>query len=318
MGIVPVGAADDSATLWLMARAGPGKRQDLLLKIDADGELVGRYEPSVPLRPSEFIAYLSPAASGDSIGLLASLASGGRDQTFEGAFFLAVGASGLGVPKRVAGRGPQFPTLIGAGHGQFIAAGDQEPLTLMTLDATGRVVWKRSFSRRLVLPTVDVNANGKAFVLSQGGRYVQLHVLDPAGKVLRSKQVAAKQGTITADPGGGCSVLLSKGSGGLENRVDLLTLDQDLHQIHKVETPLRGVGGRTYQLVSTPTGHLVIGEGPKQGQNAIADFDGSGNLRWQQVIPGGTVPLLLPFPSGVYVVHDSFRSGTDIEKYLYR
>jgi hypothetical protein len=313
------GSADHSGALWLITREGRGKLQEFLAKIDPNGELVGKYDPHVPLKPIEWIAYLSPAASGNSIGLLASLASGGRDQTFEGAFFMPFEANGLGAPKRVAGQGPQFPTLVGAGSGQFIAAGDQAPLTLLKLDSTGSVLWKRAFSRRLVLPEVSVNSDGEVFVLSQGGRYLLLQVLDAAGGVRTSKQIAARQGTIAADPRGGCSILFSKGLGGQENRVYLLTFDQALHQLHQTETPLRGPGGRTYQLITTPQGHLAIGEGPRQGQNIAADFDGLGNLRWQRVIPGGTVPLLLSFPSGFYVVRDSIvRDGTDIEKYLYR
>ncbi|GEM_PF-6391691 len=316
IGIVPVGVADDSGTLWLMARSAPLKRD--LIKIDSKGELVGRYETSVPLRSDEFISDLSPAASGDSVGLLASLASGGRAQTFEGAYFVPVQASGLGTPVRIAGRGPQFPDLIGTGQGQFITAGDQEPLTLIKLDATGHVIWKRSFSRRLVLPAVNVTANGEVLVLSQGGNFVQLQVLDPAGKVLRSKRISGRQGTIAADRIGYCSILFSERIGGTDNHVKLLTLDPELRQIHQAETPIRGIGGRTYQLVSTPGGHLVIGQGPNQNQNTVADFDSMGRLRWQRVLQGGTVPLLVAFPSGVYVVHDASGGGTEVEKYLYR
>jgi hypothetical protein len=266
----------------------------------------------------EWIGYLSPAASGRSVGLLASLVSGGQRQTFEGAFFVPVSPDGLGAPKRVAGRGPQFPALVGAGSDQFIAAGDQEPLTLLKLGATGALLWSRSFSRRLVLPTVAVGENGNIFVLSQGGLYILLQMLDPSGRVLGSRRLSARQGTVAADTGKGCSILFSKGVGGKDNRVYLATLDQTLRQVSEVETPLRGWTGRTYQLVSTPTGHLAIGEGPEQRQQIIADFDGSGRLRWQHAISAWFTPRLVPFQSGFYIVRDLLLEGRgmDVEKYL--
>ena len=106
-----------------------------VLGIDSGGQLTANYDPQVPLKPTEWVDYLSPAASGRSIGLLASLVSGGQQQTFEGAFFVPVRPDGLGAPRRVAGRGPRFPTLIGTGSEEFIAAGDQEPLTLLCCGA---------------------------------------------------------------------------------------------------------------------------------------------------------------------------------------
>jgi hypothetical protein len=315
-GLAPVGTADEAGTLWLITHAGPGKPEESLTKIGPDGRLSGKYDPIVPLKPIEWVGYWSVAASGHSVGLLASLVSGGRDETFEGAFFAPVAPDGLGAPKRVADRGPQFPTLIGDGAGQFIAAGDQEPLTLLKLDASGTLQWRRSFSRNLVLPTVAVGTNGNTFVLSQGGRYILLQVLDQTGRVLRSKRIAAKQGTVAVDAGLGCSVLLSKGYGGGENRVYLLSFDQMMHQSNEVETPLRGWGGRTYQLISTPRGHLTIGEGPNQQQQLIAEFDKAGKLIWQQAISADFTPLLVPFKTGFYVVSDE-GNGMSIEKYVY-
>jgi len=169
IGLVPVGTSDERGALWLITRDGPGPLQDSLTKINPDGQLAGKYDPQLPLKLIEWVGYWSPATSGHSEGLLASLVSGGQRQTFEGAFFIPVRADGLGIARRVADRGPQFPTLVGAGPDQFIAAGDQEPLTLLKLDANGVVLWRRSFSRNLVLPTVAVGTNGNTFVVSQGG-----------------------------------------------------------------------------------------------------------------------------------------------------
>ena len=196
--LLPVGAADESGALWLITHAGLGKPKEYVTRIDPEGNVTGNYEPQVPLNVAEWVSDLSPATSGHRAGLLASLASGGQQQTFEGAFFLPLGPNGVGAPRRVAGRGPQFPTLVGAGDGEFIAAGDQEPLTLLKLDSEGTVIWRRSFSRKLVLPAIAVSADRKILVVSQGGRYLQLQLLDAAGHLLVSKQIAAEQGLTAA------------------------------------------------------------------------------------------------------------------------
>lgn len=323
-GIVPTGTSDDNGSLWLITIPGPGG--DAITKINPDGQLIADYSPVLPLNLGEWVSYLAPAASGHSVGLLASLTSGGRDQTFEGAFFLPIGADGLGVPVRIAQRGPQFSTMTGAGADEFIAAGDQEPLTLIRLDSNGKTLWRRAFSPQLVLPTISAGASGTVFVLSQGGTYILLQLLDSSGRVVRSKKISAKQGTVVADPGGGCSLLFSTRYGGEDNTVFLLTLDQTLHQLSQVETPLVGRSGRNYQLISSPHGHLVIGESPdpKPRQlvfnrtNRLAEFDRSGSLLWQQSISALVPPLLVPFRSGFYLVRELFDvKGMDIEKYVY-
>ena len=91
-----------------------------------------------------------------------------------------------------------------------------------------------------------------------------------------------------------------------------------LRHISQVETPLRGRGGRTYQLISTPHGHLIIGESPDERKQIIAEFDRSETLMWQREISAHFTPLLVPFRGGFYVVKDiSEGEGMDVEKYLY-
>jgi hypothetical protein len=185
------------------------------------------------------------------------------------------------------------------------------------------VLWRRSFSRTLVLPKVSIGTSGSIFVVSQGGSYLLVQMLDSTGRVLRSKRISAKQGTVVSDSEGGCSLLVSTGFNGKDNRVYLLTFDKNLNQLNRSETPLVGWGGRTYQLISTPHGHLVVGESPKRNpQNetpqVIAEFDRSGTLIWQQATSSLATPLLAPFASGFYLVRDDPEgSGIDIEKYLY-
>jgi hypothetical protein len=324
-GLVPNGIADYSGTLWLITHAGPGKPEESLTRINPDGRLIDNYQPKLPLNPIERVASLAPAVSERSVGLLASIVSGGRDQTFEGAFFVPVGGDGLGSPVRIAGRGPQFPTMIGAGA-DFIAAGDQEPLTLVKLESSGKVLWRRSFSPKLVLPTVSIGSSGSVFVLSQEDEDndIRLQMLDSSGLLLRSKRIAAKQGVIVADPGGGCSVLFSIGIGGKDNKVFLMTLNPELRQLSQVQTPLVAWTGRTYQLISTLHGHLIVGPGPEPSPQKVAptkilaEFDRSGTLVWQRLIASLETPLLVPFHSGFYLVRELFEGkGMDIEKYAY-
>ena len=308
------GVSDEVNALWLVPQAGPGA----LIKIGADGQLAGTYYVHLPLRADEWIESLCPAVTGHNVGLLASLVSGGRLQTFEGAFFIPVGSDGLGVPKRVAGQGPQYLTMVGTEADQFIAAGDQEPLTLLKLDRTGTVLWRRSFSRKLVLPTLDVGPNGGMFMLSQseGGDYVLLQSIDQSGNILASKRISAAQGTVKADREGGCSVLLSKSFHGKDNRVYLATFDRTLRQLREVETPLYGRGGCNYQLILTPTGHLLIGESFELGRQVIAEYHSSGTLRWQQEISSEFTPLLVPSRTGFYVVRNRLSAKSfDVERY---
>lgn len=321
-GLVQEGIAADNGALWLITGAGPGKPEGSVTKIGPDGQLLASYDPLIPLKPLGWVGSLALAVSGQSVGLLASLVSGGREQIFEGAFFSRVGAGGLGNPVRIASPGPQFLTMTGTGTGEFIAAGDQEPLTLVKLDAGGKVLWRRTFSPKLVLPTVSVGSSGDIFVLSQEGSDILLQVLNSSGFVLRSKRIAAKQGVVVADPNGDCSLLFTTRFGGKDNKVYLMALDRDLNQLDRVETPLVGWGGRTYQLISSPHGHLIIGEGPEpnpRNKKILAGYDSSGALIWQQSISSSVqLPLLCPFRSGFYLVRGLAEGeGSDVEKYIY-
>lgn len=321
-GLLSVGAAEPGGALWLITHRRPGIENELT-RIDTNGELGPSYRPIFLLKPIEWISYLTPAVSGGRVGLLASVTNGGKDQTFEGAFFVQVEADGLGTPVRIAGRGPQFPALVGAGAGMFIAAGDQEPLTLILLDAAGQALWRRSFSHKLVLPEVSVGSSGKIFVVSQGGDYILLQVLDSVGRVLRSKRVSAAQATVAADRDGGCSLLFSPKSNGDE--VFLRTYDDQLRPVSQLETSLTGSRGRTYQLITTHRGHLVVGESRERrvyapnppSTNVLAEFDRSGALLWQKEISARITPQLICFDAGFFIVDTSHGRGIDVEKYAY-
>ncbi len=300
-----------------------GSPDEFLVKIGPSGDLLDTMHPHVPLRPIEWISDFTPAVSDHNVGLLATLISGGQKQIFEGAFFSPILPTGQGKPVRISRVGPQFPTLVAAGSGQFIAAGDQEPLTLIKLDASGKVLWRRSFSSRLFLPSLSVGPSGSIFVLSQRSKDIVLQMLDKTGRAVRSKPLVYKQGDIVAEADGGCTVLASTGYDGARNTVYLVTFDRALRQTSRVKTPLIGWGGREYQLMLTPHGHIALGLGLKQdfqyGQSKIiAEFDHSGRELWRYVLPGTDETLLVPFRDGFYIVRRvALGDGTTVQKYMY-
>jgi hypothetical protein len=148
-------------------------------------------------------------------------------------------------------------------------------------------------------------------------------MLDRAGHVVRSERISAKQGTVVTNPDGGCSMLVSMGFNGKDNRVYLLTLSEKLAQLNRAETPLVGWGGQSYRLINTPHGHLLVGEGPapnpqKEIPKVIAEFDRSDRPIWQQEISSDATPLLIPFRSRFYLLRNRLAGkSTDVEKYLY-
>lgn len=324
-GLVPVGTTEEDGTLWMIA--GKPVFEESLVKISFSGELLKAYPRPDPPTRLEWISYLSPAVSGGKVGLLASLASGGQNQTFEGALFFPVVPKRLLPPVRVSGRGPQFPTLVGTDSADFLAVGDQSPLTVIKIDSAGKVIWRESFSSKLVLPDVSVGLGGNAFVVAQGATYVLVQKVDVAGHVSASRRLSAKQATVIADSDGGCSLLYSKDWNGDRNRVQYVKLDNNLHKIREDVTPLIAWSGRTYEIVSSRHGYLIAGEGPpppnfnpaKDTPRAvIAELDRSGRLMWQSPREALTPPLLLTFGNGFYVVSDGTHpEGMIVESYAY-
>jgi hypothetical protein len=313
--------SDSDGGLWIVTEE-PHEFKGFLTRISPDGQQVRGYVPAISLKQGITIDWLTPAAGAGKIAVLANTSSWrGRDITFEGAFFLAAQSDGLGSPTRLAGRGPQFTIMVGTSSGDFIAAGDQDPLTILRLDSAGKVKWRRVLSAKLVLPVPAEGDAGEIFVLSQARSSVLLQVLDVSGRVLRFTSLPGRQGTIVADSGGGCTVLLSTGSARPGERVQMVTLDRELRQLRKAPTPMGAMGGRTYQLVSTPRGHLFAGESPVQktgAEKVLGEFDHSGEIIWQLSTEASSV-YLAPSRDGFYLVEESSRGqGIDVEKYVYR
>lgn len=195
----------------------------------------------------------------------------------------------------------------------------------MKLDRGGRVLWRRSFSRRLVLPTVSVANSGAIFILSQAKHDLVLQVLDSGGRLIRSRRIAALQGTVLANSDGGCTILCSRKSHGEDNVVSLIRLDVGLRQIAEARTPLVGRGGRDYALYKSPRGFLAAGACRayiNHGSDlpyAVAEFNNSGELLWQRRLSSRHTPLLIPFGAGFYLAKeaDTYGEGTDVEKFIY-
>jgi len=112
--------------------------------------------------------------------------------------------------------------------------------------------------------------------------------------------------------------------GGKDNKVYLLTLDAELRELSKVETPLIGLGGRDYQMILSPHGHLIIGQRSEANpqkfvpQKILVEFDSNAKLIWQQSISSQWTPLLAPFRAGFFLGRErSDIHGFDVEKYTY-
>jgi hypothetical protein len=323
-GLVPTGVADEAGNLWLITHDGPRKPHDFITKIDPDGLQAGKLDLEVPLTPIQMVGSIMPGTSENSVALLASVTSGGRDMKLEGAYFVPVLGGELGLPILIKPFGAIYPVLTGVRRGQFVAASDQSPIVLVKLDATGKMLWRRSLSHGLALPTVSLGSAGTIFVLAQGKDYLSLQTLDPSGRTMNSQRISARSGLVVADPDGGCTVLFSDGYNGKDNVVSLATFDEHLRQSLRAKTPFTAGGGRTYQLMVSPHGHLIVGEGPTPNPpkfvrtNIVAELDGAGTVLWQQKIESLVQPLLVPFRSGFYIVREcSEGAGFDVEKYAF-
>jgi hypothetical protein len=323
-GLVPAGAADDIGNLWLITHAGPGKPHPFVTKINPNGLVADKLDPVLPLTAAQRIASLTLGVSGNKLGLLASVVSGGREQNLEGAYFVPIVEGAFGRPIFIKQFGAEYPVLIGVEECQFLAASDQSPIALVKLDVSGNEIWRRALSRQLALPTVSLGSAGSSFVLSQGKNFLSLQKIEASGRTSKTQRISSRSGFVVADRDGGCSVLFSPGYDGKTNEVSLATFDENLHQMIRVRTPLIGWGGRTYQIIVSMRGHVIIGEGPTPNPqkvaptNIIAEMDKEGKLLWQQNIESIVPPLLVPFQSGFYLVRERFEGeGFDVEKYAF-
>ena len=140
---------------------------------------------------------------------------------------------------------------------------------------------------------------------------------------MRSRPVLGAQGTVLAEPDGGCTLLCSAAFD--KKDVYLIRMDRQLRQVGKFITPLNGLFGRDYDIYRGPRGYLIVGastDGDAQGskrRNIVAELNGEGEVLWQKILPSEWNALLAPFHSGFYIVQDSpgFNEGTDIEKFRY-
>ena len=110
------------------------------------------------------------ASSGPTVGVLVSATRWeGRAAYFEGAYFMLLKNGELTTPVRISAPGPQFIELVPYRDGEYLAGGDQEPLTQIRLRSDGTIVWRRQISSKLVLPQLAVGPNGDIYVVSQAG-----------------------------------------------------------------------------------------------------------------------------------------------------
>ena len=144
------GAADSTGDLWFIsdppAAESPAPQ---LVHISANGTVVSRDRLPESIKPPLPEVSSFAVATSATAGLLAIVAQHshtiGRGEHFDGADFIPVDRSEWGVPVRIAGSGPEYQSLIALSDGHFLAMGDQSPMVLIKLDATGKIEWKRRF-----------------------------------------------------------------------------------------------------------------------------------------------------------------------------
>jgi hypothetical protein len=163
-GFSAIGTVDEHDNLWLVCpKVNGGSVIGSLLQIDSAGKM--RLERELPLTlpatANGLTMDIQMASSGPTIGVLVSTTLWeGRSASFEGADFMRLRSGELMTPVRISAPGPQFIELVPYGDGEYLAGGDQEPLTLIRLRSDGTVVWRREISRKLVLPQLAAGPNG--------------------------------------------------------------------------------------------------------------------------------------------------------------
>lgn len=304
IGFAPQATADQNEDLWLSCHDYL-KQANGILHFSAAGRLVDLEKPHLKLPTSldRDSAEFFLAASRNNLGLLINFDRvEGRASYFEGAFFTRIATDGIGAPRRISGPGPWFRCIVGSPDGGFLVAGDQEPLTLIKLSASGELQWRRSFSRRLVLPDVAVTTTRESYVAARAGPSVVVQRINADGQLIRRTSFPASQATVVVDPGGGCTLMYSIFARGKQGSVFLTALNQELRRLWTEPTPFIDKTGRTYQLIRKPDGYVALGDGKGAKTTVLAGFDPSGRLVWRQRFQADFTPLLVPTVSGFYLV----------------
>jgi hypothetical protein len=315
-GFSPRGVVDDKDDLWLVCEGIAGRESlGSLLRVDHTGNLLAQAALGVTLPESATgeITNVELAFNRGQIGVLLNLTrSEGRVEYFEGAFFLTLHNDALSVPSRISGPGPQFLELLPYVDRDYLAAGDQEPLTLVRFHADGAIAWRRVLSRKLALPQLAAAVNGDIYVVSQGGSRLAVHRFNSQGVILGTGSIIAKQGSVEVASNENIVVIYSVG--GVSNRVYITSLDKSLRRLWTASTPLLGKGGRTYQIMAHSDGLVGIGDAEANGMATLIGLDNSGTIIWRDSVRTRiSPPRLLRTQAGFYMISTNLK-GFEVTK----
>jgi len=281
-------ATDSAGDLWFISDPYAWERIDpRLVHIDANGAVVSQNRLPLSIAPP-FPEVSQFAIATSATGPLAVVAhhshAVGRSIYFDGADFVLVERGAWGAPEKIAGSGPEFKALVSLSDGHFLAMGDQSPMILLNLAATGKIEWKKRFPSNWTLPSGAGTEHGGACVLSSSylGPSMHLMRLDESGNVRSQTKFQGRNGTVVAGPSDSCAVFYSTGDTNRNLiRFHLALFDSSLRKKWSVTVPEASYVGASFHLASLKDGWAVVTDSEAGlGSVFMARYDSSGQPVW--------------------------------------
>jgi hypothetical protein len=316
-GGFPTSATVDSkGALWITTAYQGDYR---LLSFTPDG----RRRSDIDLRPATPTP-IPPATGGDWV--LAALPSGvvgalipykhfeGRYVFSDGAMFATLNANGVpGPARRVAISGPRVAKLVALDDGNFLALGDQGPLTVIKISPTGEVVWQRTFSDNWVLPSAAaLPAGGVCIVAPETERRVlQVLWLDKLGKIIHTAQLKGTRGSAAAHEGS-CVILSAAERPDYHTNLSLTSFDAAFRTQWTFQLPQHPRSGGRLLLVALQNGYL--GHIVDNPSGVLVRIASSGRILWSlEDKKIASVKFIVPFGDDYFLVGSSAMHGYALE-----
>jgi hypothetical protein len=306
---------DKNGDLWFVTDFPESSR---LVHLTSNGKLVSAKEfPTSlgPRPPAEVSTYALAVLPSGAIGILAHYNhANGKAIYFDGAAFARVDAEEVGIPKDIAGTGPEYKGFLALNDEHFLVMGDQSPLVLIRIDARGRKTWQRRFPSSWVLPSGAALENGQSCIVSPEYGAPRLHLvqLDSSGSIQHRAEISARRGLATSGPDGSCVILYDRGRE--LQRYDFFLADYDASFTRQWTVPVqfdRPWGG-TFHLVRTSDGYLVVAEATQvPGPLFIGKYDPSGRLLWSLVEKSRRAPSLVAAQGEAFYLVGAGLDGHD-------
>jgi len=261
----------------------------VLTRVSPQGKLIGETDcnSGKPSPPSEFGDYRLALSSKGAMEILVSYSRWiGRTVYFDGAKVAAIHSDGTcGEFKPIVGPGAQYLDFSALSNGGFLAAGDQAPFTLIRIDPSGRVAWRRTFSEWWVGPSAAALNGGSVCVAAvvetrpSQPWHEHLMIVAPSGAVIHQRNLAGIAGTqMLPGPNGNCLALSSPNLPHSPGRLTLSSFGGDLSLLWSAPVPVEFTYGGGFMMVSTTKGPVAAARGTRG--LFVAAFDFTGKLRW--------------------------------------